>query len=344
MSPSGSPRLSWNARPLRTLEAVGRLGSVSAAATELRYTQSAASQQLAALEREAGLSLVDRGARPLQLTEAGEILLGHARDVLAGFVAMESALLELHGMAAGTLRLAAFTSALATFVPPAIAEFTRLHPDIAVEVAAEESPAAIAALHAGAADLALLFRTDPMPQVDGLRRRTLFEDPLYVVLPEQHPLARRDRVRLAELAGLALVAPRLDRPARVHRELVETLFAAAGITPRIAYEVDDLPAAQALARAGLAVVLMHGLTIPNTHPGIAVRPLVGAEAGTRMIEIASLDRRRWPPADAMTNILIKLVGPSGHVPTAAATLGRDVRAEPAQHPAIGGRRRGRIVP
>jgi DNA-binding transcriptional LysR family regulator len=94
----------------------------------------------------------------------------------------------------------------------------------------------------------------------------------------------------------------------VHRELVETLFAAAGITPRIAYEVDDLPAAQALARAGLAVVLMHGLTIPSTHPGITVRPLVSAEAGTRVIEIASLERRRWPPADAMTNILIGLAG------------------------------------
>jgi DNA-binding transcriptional LysR family regulator len=300
-----APRLSWNARPLRALEAIARLRSVSAAARELGYTQSAASQQLAALEREAGVSLVDRGARPLRLTEAGEIVLRHARDVLAGFVAMESALDELHGLRAGRLRLAAFASALATFLPPAVAELVRRHPDVAVEVTVAEPPAAVAALRAGAVDLAVLHRMGAAPDEGGLRRRPLLDDDLYVVLPEDHPLAALDAVGLADLAGVPMVAPRRDRAAGAHRALVERLMAGAGVEPRVAYEVDDLPAAQALARAGLAAVLMHGLTIPAAHPGIAVRPLRGVVAGARAVEVATLAGRRWPPADAMADLLVE---------------------------------------
>jgi hypothetical protein len=94
-------------------------------------------------------------------------------------------------------------------------------------------------------------------------------------------LAALEEVSIDGLAGLPMVMPRADRAARSHRVLVERLLAAAGVAPRIAYEVDDLPAAQALARAELAVVLMHELTIPASHPGIAVRPLRGGEEGTR---------------------------------------------------------------
>lgn len=299
------PRLSWNARPLRALEAIARLGSVSAAAEELRYTQSAASQQLAALEREAGVTLVERGARPLRLTEGGETVLRHAQAVLAGFVAIESALVELHGLATGRLRLAAFASSLATFIPPAIAELNGRHPGIGVEVTVLEPPDATSALRAGAADLAILHRTGPASPNDGLRRRTLCHDPLCLVLPDGHPLAARDPLPLGEFARVPIVVPRADGPARAHRQLVEQLFAAVGISPCVAYEVDDLRAAQALARAGLAVVLMHDLTIPQPHPGLEVRSLANVEEGTRTIEIASLDGRHWPPAQAMADLLLQ---------------------------------------
>lgn len=304
-------RLSWNARPLRALEAVARLGSVSAAAAELGYTQSAASQQLAALERATGLTLVDRGARPLRLTEAGATVLRHARGVLAGFVAMESALAELHGLTAGRVRIVAFASAMATFLPPAVAELGRRHPGLVVDLAVAEPAEAIAALRAGAADLAMLHRTAPPDPDEGLRRRFLRSDPLRLVAPAGHPLARRGGgVPLAELAGVPLVAPRRDRPARAHRALVESLLASAGVAPEVAYEVDDLPAAQALARAGLAAALMHELTIPPERAGLAVLPLADAGAGARAVEAATLAGRRWPAADAMVALLTELA-PAG---------------------------------
>jgi DNA-binding transcriptional LysR family regulator len=161
---------------------------ISAAAEELGFTQSAASQQLAAFEREAGLTLVDRGARPLRLTEAGGLILRHAQGVLGGFTGMESAIAELHGLAQGGVRLVAFASALASVVPPAVAEFARRHPDVAVDIALAEPIAAASALRAGAGDLAIMYRMEAAPD-DGLRRRILFRDPLNLVLPEDHQLA-----------------------------------------------------------------------------------------------------------------------------------------------------------
>lgn len=298
-------RLSWNGRPLRALEAIARLGSVSAAAAELGYTQSAASQQLAALEREAGLTLVDRGARPLRLTEAGRVMLRHAQDVLAGFVAMESVLAELHGLGSGGVRLVAFGSALASVVPPVLAEFGRRHPGPAVDVVVAEPAAAEAALRAGAADLAVVYRMGDATPRDGLTRRPLLRDPLMVVMPEGHRLAGDERIAIEALAGVPLVAPSADRAGRPHRLLIERLFAASGATPRIGYEIDDLAGARAMARSGLAVVLMHGLTVPESHPGLVLRPVDDGGEGTRSIEVARLEGRRWPPADALADLLIE---------------------------------------
>jgi DNA-binding transcriptional LysR family regulator len=301
----GASRLSWNARPLRTLEAVARLGSVSAAAVELGYTQSAASQQLAALEREAGVSLIERGVRPLRPTPAGALVLGHARAVLEGFVAMESVLGEIHGVARGAVRLAAFGSALASVVPPVLSEFAAQRPGVEIEIAVAEPDAAMAALRAGAADLAVMHRTAEPPPDDGLRHRPLMRDPLLVVLPAKHPLARRRRVPLRALDGVPLVAPSAERAGRPHRLLVDRLLRGAGVEPRVAYEVDDLASAQALARAGLAAVLMHRLTIPDPSPGLALRPLADAAEGDRTIEVATLAARRWPPADALAALLVE---------------------------------------
>jgi DNA-binding transcriptional LysR family regulator len=304
-------RLAWNARPLRTLEAIARLGSVSAAAGELGYTQSAASQQLALLERAAGVTLVVRGVRPLRLTEAGERVLPHAQAVLAGFVGIEGALAQIHGLAVGRVRLVAFVSALATIVPPAVADLARRRPELAVEIAAAEPGPAVAALRAGAADVAVLYRIGASNDDDGLHRRAVLSDPLCVVTAERHALSEHDTVALGALATVPLVAPRRDGPARPQRLLIERLFAAAGAEPRIAYEVDDLPAAQALVRAGLAVVLMHGLTIPAAHPGLDARPLDDAGQGTRVVEVATLEARSWPPADALADLIVAADMPPG---------------------------------
>src|SRR5688572_15521586 len=140
---------------LRTLALVLDLGSISAAAGVLGYTQSAVSQQLAALEREAGMALVDRSQRPLRATRAGAALRPHVERVLAALGGAEAAVEDLRG-GRPRLRLAAFPSALSSFVPAAVRELRRTHSDLTVQVLQVETQEAVERLRAGDADVAVV--------------------------------------------------------------------------------------------------------------------------------------------------------------------------------------------
>src|SRR5437868_14588564 len=115
---------------LRVLREVATQGSFSSAAEALDYTQSAVSQQIATLEREAGTVLVDRSARGVRLTEAGEALVRHADAILARLAEAESELEAIAGLRGGRLRLAAFESGASTLMPLAIAAFSQRHPAV----------------------------------------------------------------------------------------------------------------------------------------------------------------------------------------------------------------------
>src|SRR5687767_8009434 len=228
---------------LRTFTLVLDLGSISAAASVLGYTQSAVSQQLAALERELGTPLVDRSQRPLRATRAGETLRPHAERVLAAVSGAEAAVGDLRG-GTSRLRLAAFPSALSSFVPAAVRDLRRAHPEFVVQVLQLETQEAVDLLRGGGADLAVVRHMPgiAVPQTSGLEQRRLLVDDLYVVVPDGHRLARYDVVSVTDLEGEPLVLPRRDVPAGRFRSVVEHLCAQAGFAPRVAYELDDLPA------------------------------------------------------------------------------------------------------
>jgi DNA-binding transcriptional LysR family regulator len=270
---------------LRAFGLVLDLGSISAAAAVLGYTQSAVSQQLAALEREVGSALVDRSQRPLRATAAGEVLRPHVARVLAAVGGAEAALDELRG-GARRLRLAAFTSALSSFVPAAVRDLRRTHPQLVVQVLPLETREAIEHLRGGDADLAVVHHMPgvAVPETAGLRRRRLLVDDLSVVLAEGHRLARRPQVSIADLQDEPLILPRRDTPAGRFRSVVEHLCAQAGFAPRVAYELDDLPSVQAFVAAGIGVVPMHGLTLTTVPRGATARPLAERPAGSRTIE------------------------------------------------------------
>jgi hypothetical protein len=115
-----------------------------------------------------------------------------------------------------------------------------------------------------------------------------------VVLPSGHRLARRETVGLGDLEGEPLVLPRRDTPAGRFRSLVEHLCAQAGFAPVVAYELDDLPAAQAFAAAGIAAVPMHGLTLSTLPSGAVARPLAEGSAGSRAVEALAPVAARTP--------------------------------------------------
>src|ERR1700759_4860135 len=193
-------------RRMRVLREVAVRGSFSAAAEALSFPQSAVSQQVAALEREAGTVLVQRNARGVRLTEAGEALVRHTEAILARLAEAEAELEAIAGLRGGRLRLAAFESAGSTLMPLAIAAFSQRHPAVELSMTLLEPEDSLPALRAGELDLTLTFDARKVgPVKDGIALAPLVEDPMSLVLPQDHPLARRRHVRRADLAGEAWI-------------------------------------------------------------------------------------------------------------------------------------------
>ncbi|HWX43691.1 MAG TPA: LysR substrate-binding domain-containing protein [Solirubrobacteraceae bacterium] len=142
---------------LRILREVALRGSFSAAAEALSYTQSAVSQQIAALEAETGVALLERRPRGVRLTGAGQTLLEHAEGILARLEAAEEELAAIAGLRGGQLRMASFPTAGATLMPVAIARFRASYPEVELTLAEGEPEEIAPRLHAGEFDLALLF-------------------------------------------------------------------------------------------------------------------------------------------------------------------------------------------
>src|SRR5262247_2390482 len=164
---------------LRVLAAVARHGSVTAAARALQYAQPSISHHLARLEAETGSVLVQKAGRGIRLTDAGRMLAERAEEILGRLDAAEAELAEYSGLRAGRVRLAAFPSALGTFVPAAAAALAADHPDLELRFTQAEPPEAVSLLRAGDVDVALLFGyPDRLPaEEDGLRRIPLMSEP-----------------------------------------------------------------------------------------------------------------------------------------------------------------------
>src|SRR5829696_2990245 len=176
-------------RRMRVLREVARRGSFSAAAEALSFTQSAVSQQIAALEREAGTTLVERSVRGIRLTDAGRALVRHTDAILGRLAEAEAELEAIAGLRGGRLRMAAFESAGATLMPLAIAQFSSLYPEVELSLSLAEPEESLPQLRSGDLDLAITFDAVPEPPArDGVQRDHLLEDPMYLVLPARHPL------------------------------------------------------------------------------------------------------------------------------------------------------------
>jgi DNA-binding transcriptional LysR family regulator len=286
------------------LREVARRGSLSAAAEALAYTPSAVSQQIAALEREAGVGLVDRGARGAVLTDAGRALVRHADEILGRLAAAEEELRAMAGLAAGRLRLGAFSTAGAVLVPRAVVAFRARHPAVETALVEVDPEEAVAELRAHVIDLALVyeFPVVPGPSLESLQHRHLLEDRLNIALPEGHRLARRRRVRLADLAGEPWIQG-------VHRGSTAGVLPAAcrvaGFEPNIVFRSDDHMAVQGFVAAGLGVAVVPQLAVATARADVAIRPLeVEGDLLTRRVGVAMPAGRYQPPAvTAMVAIL-----------------------------------------
>lgn len=300
-----------NVNRLRILREVAHRGSFSAAADALSYTQSAVSQQIAALEAETGMTLLERRPRGVSLTAAGQTLVGHAESVLADLDAAETAMAAIAGLRGGRLRMASFPTAGATLMPLAIATFRDRYPDVELTLAEGEPEEIEPRLRAGELDLALLFEFEvaegepvqggPTVGAAGeLTRVELLRDPLYLALPREHRLAARRRLRLEDLRGQAWVQTSESSPCA--RYVVRCAHAA-GFEPRVSFESDDYQTVQGLVAAGVGVALIPELALSVVREDIAIRVL-SPEPPTRAVIAATAPRARLlPAAPAMLNVL-----------------------------------------
>ena len=268
-------------RRMRVLREVALRGSFSAAADSLSFTQSAISQQIAALEREAGTVLVERSARGVRLTEAGEALVRHTEAILGRLAEAEAEIEDIAGLRGGRLRLAAFESAAATVMPLAIARFSKAHPAVELSMTLMEPEASLPAMRMGDIDLAITFGGGAPEdrESDGFEHVHLLEDPMYLVLAADHPLARKRGVRLADLAGEAWIGGPADCECN---RLMSGACVRAGFAPRIAFETDDYTAVQGFVAAGVGVSIIAELGLRSVRDDIVVRPL-GRETPVRQI-------------------------------------------------------------
>jgi DNA-binding transcriptional LysR family regulator len=290
-----------NVGRLRVLTEVARRGSFSGAADALSYTQSAVSQQVATLEAETGMTLLERQARGVRLTVAGQALVEHAEGILARLEAAEEELAAIAGLRAGKLRMASFPTAGATLMPLAIATFRSSYPDIELTLAEGEPEEIAPRLRAGEFDLALLFQFDePEDGMEGVTRVDLLEDPMYLALPREHPLAGKEGLRLEDLHGEAWVQTSRESPCARH---VVRSCHAAGFEPNVAFESDDYQTVQGLVAAGVGVALIPELALSVVREDIAIRSLAPSPPIRQVIAAAPADVRLSPATPAMLGIL-----------------------------------------
>jgi len=263
-------------RLLTVLREVALRGSFSAAAESLSYTQPAVSQQIARLEKQVGVKLIEREPRGIRLTPAGEVLVRHTERIMAQLAAADEELLEVAAQARGRLRVGSFATAAGTIVPRAVAAFRRLRPAVEVDISLLDPHESIPALRRGDIEIAITEEGGFDGEVDttGLEIEHLLDDHMWVSLPADHPLATRRAIELADLRDEDWMFACLSGTC-ADSNVVLRACQDAGFMPRIAYQSDDYFAIQGLVASGMGVALIPGLGLASTRDDVAVRPVKG---------------------------------------------------------------------
>jgi DNA-binding transcriptional LysR family regulator len=265
-------------RRLRLLRELHERGTVAAVADALQFTPSAVSQQLAMLEREAGVRLLERAGRGVRLTDAALVLVGHAEALLERAAIAEAGLAAAAGTVAGRARIAGFESVGLKLALPAMQALAREAPGLRCELLELEPEEALPALALGDIDLVLgdEWQHQPRTLPPGLERHELMSDRVRIVLPARHPAARRhaDAVPLAELADDAWTTGHAhlgwdEMTRRTCQEL-------GGFDPDIRHRTNDATLSLAIVGRGLAVGMLPDLPLPARLPGMRLRDIADA--------------------------------------------------------------------
>jgi len=294
-------------RRLRALREVEARGSIAAAAQALGYTASAVSQSIAAMERYLDLQLLERTSRGVTLTPAGLRLVEHADVILAHLDAAEREARALRSNDAEiSLTLATFASGV-DLVVRAASELAQSRANTELRVVEADPAFSLPELRSGNVDVALTYVNDglaaaPPPWMEELQ---LLTEPVLAILPERHPLAGRDAIRLVELAGERFIA----EPAADHRPFTLIACHAAGFEPAIAGYSSDfgLTAALVARRGAVALIPRMALRQPD---GVVALPLSEPKLARRVYAATRVGNARVPSVAALLGALRRAAGPA----------------------------------
>ncbi|WP_285694420.1 LysR family transcriptional regulator [Actinomadura sp. NBRC 104412] len=258
-------------------------GTVGAAADALGYSPSAVSQQLAQLQKDAGVELVERVGRRLRLTAAGETLAGHAETLLAQAQRAEEETLAASGRVAGVVRLVGFQTALLHVLAPALPRLAEAYPELVVDVLDEEFHRVLQALVMAEIDVVLTdeYSHLPRPHRPELAAEVLITEPMRLVLAEDDPLAGTGPVSMAALAGRAWATSRAGT--NLADLLERTCVELGGFRPQVRYRSNDVLVVLTMVARARAAALLPYLAVAEREVGVVPVDLAEASVERRMV-------------------------------------------------------------
>ena len=298
----------FDVRRLVVLQEIARCGSLSAAAAAMNYTTSAVSQQVTALERDLGCTLLVRGPSGARPTPAGNTLLEHVPAILGAVAAAERDLANGTTRRPGAVRIASFASAAAVILPPAIARTRRVLPGLAIELVAVDPDDGVELLRNGDVDAAMVTEV-PGEHTDfpGVNTLDVYDDEFFVVLPSGHRLAERTEVPMVELAHENWVVSSqtgLCPDTRVFRNACEH----AGFEPNVSFRAEEYATVQGFVAAGLGVSLVPSLAASGARTDVAVR----RAGGHRPVRTVAVATTAVPAPASVLSTVIGLIATAGN--------------------------------
>jgi DNA-binding transcriptional LysR family regulator len=300
---------------LRLLYELHQRGTVAAVAAALHFTPSAVSQQLAALERGAGVPLLERAGRGVRLTDAALVLVGHAELLLRQAALAEADLAAAAGAVAGRGRIAGFQSIALYVALPAIEQLRAEAPQLRCELVEAEPELSLPALAAGDVDLVLAdeWHHQPWRLPSGVERHAMFDEPVRLVLPADHPLVRQhpEAVPLAALRNEAWTTghPRMGWEDVTQR----TCRGLGGFDPDIRYRTNDATVSLAIVARGLAVTMLPELALAGRSAGVVRRSIAeGSVSRTIFAATRATDAARPSTRALLAAVRVAAASLPGH--------------------------------
>ncbi|WP_045731090.1 LysR family transcriptional regulator [Pseudarthrobacter chlorophenolicus] len=284
----------FDMRRLAVLLEVVEQGSITAAADLMMYSPSAVSQQLRKLEQEVGQPLLTRRSRGVVPTEAGQVLAGHARQILRQMKAAQSDLDQIAGLKRGALTVGTFPTLAGSFLPIVIRAFKKRYPAISLSLRSARFDELVADLQSGVTGLCLLW---DYPwnrfQNDSIRVTEVFRESTVILVAASHPLADKEQVGMEDLRNESWIVRAEAHPVV---EVLQRSAHDAGFEPTIGFLANDYQEAQAMVSVGMGVAMVPRTAVALQHPDVRVLSL-GDEAPLRRVLLAQRQDKVYAPAE-----------------------------------------------